>query len=710
MRFSFSWSLEEMKVWHDWGCLAERTRHWQNPWALRWPRDLNAAEDALTVLRRNLSPPEWRFLLTSCVAAALGRKTEEGARDLASLLERFGTSEDLGLSMDWSDMRQAGWALVALPTVQGCKATIFWALVGSISLSGQLQGPSWLWRMMDTQAQQALKRAYEIFALKTGQSMVFLPLIPPSMPNSCIQGPSWALPAYLGAWEAHLNPSERRGTRDLAATGEIDRHGRILPVGFLKNKAKAAARAGFRALLCACDDTESFRSAGGLRLINVKDIQAAEYLWEMEALGSAKASVKDLNRLRVPEELVADLRSLDPRIRGWSGFADTYAQTVRKVLRNPHDAKRFADALEQLFADASTDLGWLQTLLAPIGLKEIEELANESILESYRLAYLRWTVAVQRGDVEQALDWALCCRNYSTERLAAYPDGIHRIADGINRRFITEYHSLYRFEPNLPEWVTAIRERLEKVREAQAVNGFKPAISSLGKLYGTIAQNYGFCGPEYLGECVAAVTRAWDAFGGDRVPELARERLRQYHYLVCAYLDAKEAPKAQEALEAYLGGPLNAVDPGSLNRYQHAALARFLAETGVAHPDYEAWCGRQLERSLTEHPWQLWLWNVGRWVSRKEEKAKAWRRGLKLCAQLGLTARPMALLHAAWLFRENLASSSFLHAVVDDVLEDVAKSRLSKAHFGSLLGQPSWQAVLESVVAEPCRWFPFTYR
>ncbi|ROQ92072.1 hypothetical protein [Desulfosoma caldarium] len=710
MKFAFSWSLEEMRVWLEWGCLEERRAHWQNPWAFRWPENSGAAEKALTVLQRELSPPVWRSLLTACVAAALGRSWEEKARDLMVLVERFGTPSDLGLTMDWRAMRQAGWALVALPTVQGPKATILWALVGSIPGETTLQGPSWLWPMMDTQAQEALKRAHDIFLLKTSQAMIFLPLIPSAMPNRWIRGPSWALPAYLGAWEAHLNPSERRQSGHLVATGDIDRQGQILPVGSVKNKAKAAAKAGFFGLLCACGSQEASRSFDGLHLIDVRDVQAAEYIWEMEALGAAKASMKDLNRLRSPKELVSGLRSLDPRIRGWSGFAATYAQTVQKVLHDPHDAENFVDALEQLFSDASKDVGWLQTLLAPIDKRAVQQLAKTSYLASYRLAYLHWTVAMQRGDVEQARCWDHCCRNYSSKSLAVYPDGIYRIADRLNRRFIMEYHSLYRFEPDLPKWVTAIRDRLESLREAQAVDGLKPAMPSLGKLYGTIAQNYGFCGPAYLNDCVAAVSRAWDAFGGDKVPELANERLRQYHYLVCAYLDAGDVHKAHEALERYLGGPLQAVVPDCLSSYQHAALARFLAETGLVHSNYETWCRGKLDGTPTEHPWQLWLWNVGRWVSRKEEKAKAWRRGLELCAQLGVTARPMALLHAAWLFRENLESFTFLEGEVDRVFTDVKGSRLSERHFASLLAQPSWSSVLESVMREPTRWFPFTYR
>lgn len=705
-----SWSLQEMWVWHQWGHLQERTSQWQNPWAFRFPQNLNDAEAVLTGLQRRLDPPLWRCLLKAAVSAALGRKWEPGAEDFLDLVQRFVTLSELGFDLDWEHVRRAGWALAALPTARGPKAHIFWALIGAIPDSPSFHAAFSPVATLEPTARAALERAHRLFRERTQKAMAFLALVPPLPPNVSIQGPSWALPAYLGAWEAHLgNPAPQR-TRRVAATGDVDHEGNILPVGFVKEKAKAAARAGFRVMFCPWGSADTCPPSAGLQLLEVKDLQAAEFLWELEETGAEKASLRDLERLRSPEDLAAGLRSLDPRLRGWSGFPDTYARTVRKVMQNPRDAERFTESMERLFSGASVDLGWMETLLAPIGPKELQEMAGQAFFTSFRLAHLRWAVAVQKGDADEALRWADYCRSYPMERLSAYPEGIDRIADFCNRRFVTEYHALYRFCPELPEWLTEMRDKLESVRETQAINGIKPARPSLGKLYGTIAQNYGFCGPMYLEECQRSVSSAKEAFGGLKVPELEKDCRRQYHYLVCAFLDADKADEAQAALENYLGSPLEEVNPAALNRYQHAALARFLADTDLRLPHYEAWCRNHLKRSLTEHPWQLWLWNVGRRLPENEAKRDAWHKGLALCRRLGLTARPMALLHAAWLFREGLAASTVLDEVVQDVLAEISGSRLHMPHFADLFSKTTWQAVLESIAAHPARWFPFTYR
>lgn len=51
----------------------------------------------------------------------LGTLGEQGAASFANLLTRFGTPEDTGLSLDWSSMQRAGWALVPVPGLRGLR-------------------------------------------------------------------------------------------------------------------------------------------------------------------------------------------------------------------------------------------------------------------------------------------------------------------------------------------------------------------------------------------------------------------------------------------------------------------------------------------------------------------------------------------------------------------------------------------------------------
>ncbi|MEJ5347603.1 MAG: hypothetical protein WHS46_02795 [Desulfosoma sp.] len=697
-------------MWHEWGCLEERKFQWTNPWHFRWPEKPQKAEYILKILHTGLDPAWSRFLLTAFFAAALGRREEKGAHSFLQVLQRLMTPHDVGLCLDWAYVLQAQWALVALPTVQGKKAHVFWALLGALPSSTQFHSPSWIMDRLDAAAQGALVRAHELFRHRTGKAMVFIPLLPPSEPSPCIEGPSWALPAYLGAWEAHLGAMGGRRGLHVAASGDVDEQGCVLPVGFVREKAKALAALGFQTLICPLELAETQASAQGLRVEQVRNIQAAECLWELKGDVTGKGFAKDFEKLGSPQELALGLRSLDPRLRGWSGFSGLYAHAVKEILQNPRDAESFTDSLERLFSDASEDLGWVETLLNPISFEDVQDLARQSFLTSFRLAHLLWAVAGQRGNTEEALCWAKFCRDTFSQQLPLYLEGIHRLADFWNRLFVTLYHGRYHFDAKLPEWLTDIQDHLESIRESHAVKGLKPAMPSLGKIYGTIAQNFGFCGPLYLRDSIQSVSKAWNAFGEWRLQEFKKDCLRQYHYLVYAYLDANQVGKAQEALENYIESPLDKVNPARLQRYQHAALARFLAETDFRLPVYEKWCREQLYRSPAEHPWQLWLWNVGRWLHARQEKKIAWEQGLRFCTKLGSTAQPMALLHAAWLYREGLALTSWLEEGVFKVLEEVAKGRLHTPHFAELLSKTSWQEVVEAVADQPARWFPFTYR
>jgi len=445
-------------------------------------------------------------------------------------------------------------------------------------------------------------------------------------------------------------------------------------------------------------------------IIALEDLDTAEFFWETFEPQAGGASWKDLERLKSPQNLLEGLRGMDPRCARWSGFAVTYRRRLGKILQSAQEAQRLAASLERLADDPSTDLDWLGTLLASLDPEALAALAKESPLAAFRIAHLHWVVAGQRGDVDTAFSWARLCNAYWTEQLSAYPDGIYRIADLLNRRFITEFHSLYRFQPEVPQWLSNLRDRLESLRQRHVISGTTPAMPSLGKLYGTIAQNYGFCGPQYLDQTCLTVERAWDAFGGERVRELEKERRRQDHYLVCAYLDAGRWEEARTALERYLAGPLEKLNPSCLNAYQHAAFARFLAETSFRPATYASWCRDQLRRCAPRHPWQLWLWNAGRLLSDKEEKRQAWLKGVELCFRLGVTAHPMALLHAAWLHAEKLAAREDLERIVAKVFREIRESRLNEHHFAPLLSKRTWREVLETVLATPGTFFPFTYR
>jgi hypothetical protein len=375
-----------------------------------------------------------------------------------------------------------------------------------------------------------------------------------------------------------------------------------------------------------------------------------------------------------------------------------------RIWSDAEQARSFVKHLERMGRDPGVSVQWLTKLLAPVDESVVAGVSKISAVTAFRLAQCAWAVATRKGDPQEAGRWAACCESLC-DSVVVFDRGLALVGDFWNRRFITERHALYRFDPQLPKPVQEIVGRLEWYRDAQRVGDRVPVIPALAKLYGTIAQNYGFCGPDYLADTKRYVELALEAFGGDGVAQFQNDRRRQLHYLLHALLDAGRLEEAEGVLQHYLGR--KEPDPSP---YEHAALARFGAETGRFPPGYRGVCESLLRKDLEGHPWQLWLWNVGRILTDSECKRLAWEQGLRLCNRLGSTARPMGLLHAAWLWGEGLASPEALRAAVEEILADLENGPLWKDHFRPLLTARSWAHALEEILAAPARYFPFTYR
>jgi Lon-like protease len=90
-----------------------------------------------------------------------------------------------------------------------------------------------------------------------------------------VGGPSAGLAFALDVME-ELGRDVDRGQR-IAATGEIELDGRVVPVGGVKQKTIAVRRSGIRVFLVPAGDNarEARRHAGGLRIVPVKNFQQA---------------------------------------------------------------------------------------------------------------------------------------------------------------------------------------------------------------------------------------------------------------------------------------------------------------------------------------------------------------------------------------------------------------------------------------------------
>jgi hypothetical protein len=239
----------------------------------------------------------------------------------------------------------------------------------------------------------------------------------------------------------------------------------------------------------------------------------------------------------------------------------------------------------------------------------------------------------------------------------------------------------------------------------------------LGELHGTIAQNFGFCGPRYLELAFAHSAKSIDAFGRGEVPERFEDFLRQYGYMVYAFLDAGQTERALKTFGAFTGTRdwqevLLKARSGKFSRWQHAALARLLAHSdhgGVSDLYLGEFRDFQKAGLEEKHPWQLWAWNMGVLAVHKRLPStalKMFTESLRLCRKFGPTVRVMALLPLSGL-RLMEALPADLPAVEIEVRE--AAEMLNPDHFQAVL-ENRFERVLEAVWWKPEVFFPFTYR
>ncbi len=706
------WSLDELVLWHSWGCLNERLPHVADPRGFVFPEDPEAARDRFQSLKTLMDSGPYGLIVVSCLAAVLAKAPAASDLLRKALLEALAGAFPSFESGEWEKLAEAPWTLIPVVVDARPKPRAVWFAVGTHDDGGSVLTPPWWSAVADDQALRATAVGGNLLHKRTGRGLCVLPVVSPCGPR-CLFGPSLSLPLYLAAWGLQKG----RRPEHMTATGTLDEEGVVGPVSALLPKARAAHAVGRRALICPNQGLNPEKMQGtAVTLLPVGDVELAEYLWQTFHDQTGSKALSDFQRLSAPEELAHTVHLLDPRIGRWSGFRDRYRATTEKILRNPEWAEQVLERLAKIVRDPHADPDWIERLLEPWDARCFEALAEENPLAAFQAAQTRWAAATRRGDPEEARQWAHRCESVQ-DRVLLYPEGIYKICDFLNRRLVSERHALYRFDPELPEEVWDMVRRLEEERLERTRDGRKPAAPALGKLYGTIAQNYGFCGPKYLENVRQSVSAAQDAFGCGRLLGYRADWHRQFHYRLYAELDAEDWNAAQETLWAYAPSGAAAdsgTSPGKpfeiMSPYEHAALARYLADTGTVNPAYSAWAVERMERPLPGHPWSLWLWNVGRIFQKAEPKRRAWWQSAELSLRLGATAHPMALLPLAWLWCEGMATASQLEPYAARVMDHLDHGPLWRPHFQEIFGCGSTDEVLDTVLLRASSLFPFTYR
>ena len=701
------WSVSELLTWAKRGHLEERVRDLLRPHEMVWPSGQDEFERAFALLQRNL-PASRRHLLPQALVAAALCGPETAPAWIFQWLPGAVDLQSLGISIPWKTVFAIPWELFPIALADDERALVYYVLVGAFnaeSISPNV--PDWWRTVADQEARLSVESAARMLHTQTGRAFFFWPLLP-FTDRLMIHGPSLALPFYLAARGLTGKHAQRR----LLATGKITEDGALEAVGGLSAKAEAADREGLSGFLHPMSPAPLGEALGCVDRFEAQTLHEAVFLYETYQPGEADGLLDDARMLADPERLAASVLLLSEATLRWKGFDAAYEQQIEILTGRKELIEQFLDNLERAKDDPDCAVNRMRILLAPFSEQNVSALANHNPLAAFRVAQLQLANSSRQGRVETIGPWARLSGSL-LEQITATERGLELKAGCLNRKFVLQRHGRYDFRPELPEAVTEILQALSELVGVKRRYGAGMVSASLGRLYGTIAQNYGFCGPACLQEVEHFASVAQEAFGGGVSVAFEEDWRRQFCYLFYALLDAGEIGRAREALNEYIGVPFGQYTQkhfSAMNRYQHAALARFLAETGEALPVYLKWSSGKALENLVEHPWQLWLNNVGRFIEDELVRKMVWSRSMELCLTLGVTARPMALLPLANMWQSGLWEADLLEEKTREALSAMEDPVLCRDHFGTLLKGCSWEDILATVLTSGCRLFPFTYR
>ncbi len=539
-------------------------------------------------------------------------------------------------------------------------------------------------------ALKAIKRAFEAAnKLNKMQARFFVyPLFNPKLELAIFQT-SLCLPLAIGA--TCLLRGERP-FRPFLATGDLDEGLRVRQVGAIEKKLDYAKDNKYRLFIYPSENGQ-YRCEG-IEAVPVEDLLEA-YLW----------AVKFQNN---PEEI----RHLSLLFHSSPDFVNNCDMVSGEALKWAFNFG-LKEQFEGIFKQRDTALSFVKTFgnwcryqrpqarvcYRHISPRLIEGLKSISYRAAFCLCSYLFKLSTHYGWLQEAEEW-----KEMGERLvnSVLMDAEDKVFSFLNSVFIHERHNRYVFLPELPSVFKEIVKRLER-RYKGTFNKI------LGKFYGTIAQNYGFCGLQYLSETIRYAKLAQMHFGSGQNPDLKEDYERQFAYIFFAYLDAGRPKEATKALENYLKGRLELCETTLKDKFRLFAWLRWKNEMGASlRPQELSLVKERLKtRDIMCHPFQLIFYNLGMCLlknGQREPARQAFYQAIGICDGIrGEAVKVMKLLPLCGLYQMDI----FEKEAWQDGLK-VAEC-LNKEHFKGLLLEDCEEAC-KRLMGTPQKWFPFSYR
>ena len=682
---------------------------YRSPWG---GLDATAFETAFLSLKAILDPDLVRLLELWLTVHVL--KEGDGAPAWVVPFVRTHIPVDRHLpSTSWDAPAAGRWTVVASAMVKGEHRQLRYFMAGRMAGLQSLELlPSWAEKVLDKVSRQALGAA-ALAALERcrnpgGDTLCVFPLAPPQ--DGCrLQGASLGLPAALAFMTVLTG---EKASRRYLATGALQGAGAVGFVEGVADKRRLASDDDRYSLFLYPEENAPVPGDEAIDTLPVSDLDEAWSAVRRHAPGNGGELLAFTRMMKTPEAFVAGMARVDASWVAYEARRGRCRDIVRKVIGLPAHFAGFIARIDRMLDTWALDDA--ETFLDLCTPEDLTSAAGHAPLSVFRCCIQQIALANHRGDVASAQTWA--------DRAEALLEVVRRAdlnlcADFFNHCFVTR-HNQYRFDPEFPDNLGRVLEILER-RHAVQCGGGCPTDPVLASLYGTVAQNFGFCGPEFLTQACDYASKAAAAFGGGAVPEFRQDGLRQQSYLCHAFLDTGDYPRAEKSLVAFVeadGWPdiMNRCRDGRMSAWHHAALARFFADTGETEksPDYLRWCTeRRADFSGGDHPRQLWAFNVGRIAAAVQPKAAAawFESSLALCLEKEKqpTIHAMALLPLSGLRHLGILEESCPPETVSKVIRSALA--LNGSHFRQLESSDR-DSLLKNIWKHPRALFPFTYR
>ncbi len=645
------------------------------------------------------------WLLSQCLVFK-----KEVSEDAGFWIRRHVDSGRYLSDMDWDLALSGTWQLVPVLLVLS-KVYIRHFVVGFIP--DRSQGaiwPDWADALMDTAAKDAIRTAAEaacrIYPPQPDTGLFCYPLTAGSR-SIQFKGKSLGLPLALGFAGAltGLPPVVR-----VPATGAIEKNGSVPAIGHLQEKISFAGQKNYRGMIFPAAN-EPPAVPEGLDALPVSDLQEAHLFASLYSPGKSDRLIQLPGMLEDPQLFVARCNTLDPRWVKWAFRQGKLQKMMDQVLSSVELFTALAARLEECLN--SWELEKARALAGTVPPVMLSNAIRTAPLAAFKWSTLNLSLANHDGNVCGAAGWVYLAESFEDEILRS---DVKALAEYYNHKLV-HHHNRYHFDPRLSPPLKKILESLERPYREQCRTGCKTD-AVLGRLYGSISQNFAFCGPQHLKRVEHYSMLARTALGEGAAADFKKEWMRQLNYITYAYLDAGRFPEAEKSLLDILEAktwPEIWRCFSRLNRWQHALLIRFLADTRK-QKQQKAYLDRAVRHKFDfiekHHPWQLWAFNIARVagsLNRFETAFEFYTESLDLCfgEHSGPTVIVMAMLPLSGLQQLGQLDTIDLQATEKRVKE--AAQTLDRYHF-KILDTDNFKAILAKIWQNPQTLFPFTYR